>query len=251
MIRKLLLVAAAVAMPVGAATATLAGTSRVAGATPPIINCHVGGTVMFANEATGAGLSKVGSTTTATTVTTSIGTVIFTKGTTVCTGSSFPQHIKTATVRCTGAGMPTSNPACKAPPPQLYGYDSWKNYTSTATSSILKSIPNITFTVNGTTYTTHTLSVATLFPTSAGCGTGTTGLGKEAGFQVNGKVTTLGTYDNQATTLKVCLGRVTGANLVPAAPPATVPTFYYQINNASNLVKTSTLDPLHSSFNIT
>ena len=105
--------------------------------------------------------------------------------------------------------------------------------------------------MNAHTYTAHTTSVATLLPTASGCGTGTTGLGKEVGFQVNGKITTAGTYLNQTTTLKVCLGKVTGTNLVAAHPPATVPTFFYQINNASNLVKTSTFDPLHSSLNIT
>ena len=130
MIRKLLLVAAAIA-PVGTATVTVAGTSGVASATPPTINCQVNGTVTFALP----GLSKAGATTTATTETTSTGTVTLSKGTTACTGSSPAQHIKTATVKCTGAGTPTSNTACKAPPPQLYGYDSWNNYATTGTSS--------------------------------------------------------------------------------------------------------------------
>ena len=156
------------------------------------------------------------------------------------------ETIKTKTVKCTGTGTPSSNPACVS---GKYGYDSWNDYATSGTSSVLALLPNVRFTVGTTTYTAHNTSAAALLPTASGCGTGTTGLGKEVGFQIKGTITapTTSPYHGAATTLKVCLGKVTGTHLVPAHAPATVPTFFYQINNASNLVTTSTIDPAHSS----
>jgi hypothetical protein len=129
------------------------------------------------------------------------------------------------------------------------GYDSWNNYTTNGTSTVLSSLPNLSFTVSGTSYTAHNTAVSAQGPTSSGCGTGTTGLGKEVGFKLTGKITAPATspYKGATSTLKVCLGKVSGTHLVPARAPATVPTFYYQINNASNLIVTSTIDPAHSS----
>ena len=63
MIRKLLLVAAAIAMPASAGAVALVGTATVAGAAPTAINCAVSSKVTFASP----GLSTKGSVTTATT----------------------------------------------------------------------------------------------------------------------------------------------------------------------------------------
>jgi len=247
MIRKLLLVAAAIAMPASAGAVALVGTASPAGAVTPI-TCTVTAVVHFAAP----GLTFNGSTTTATTsnTTTSGGVLGGTSCGSTHAGTLSNQTIKTAAIKCTGAGMPSSNPACKAPPPQLYGYDSWKNYASSGVSSILASLPNISFKVGTTTYTAHNTAAAELLPNAAGCGTGTTGLGKEVGFKITGKITTAGPYLNAVSTLKACLGKVTGLHLVAAHAPATVPTFFYQINGATNLgntTQTSTIDPAHSS----
>jgi len=243
MIRKLLLVAAAIVMPASAGTVALLGTAPPAGAVATM-TCTVTATVEFAHP----GLSKAGSTTTATTKsTTTAGSALAGSSCGSTHSGTLPNEtIKTATVVCTGTGTPTSNPACVS---GERGYDSWSNYTTGWTSSVRSSLPNVSFTVSGTTYTAHNTAVSALGPTSTGCGTGTTGLGKEVGVQVTGKIAapTTSPYYGAASTLKVCLGKVSGTHLVPARAPATVPTFYYQINNASNLIVTSTIDPAHSS----
>ncbi len=243
MIRKLLLVVAVIAMPASAGTVALLGTAPPAGAVATI-TCTVTATVEFAPP----GLSKAGSTTTATTKSTKVAGSALAGSSCDGThaGTLASETIKTATVVCTGTGTPTSNPACVA---GERGYDSWSNYTTGFTSSVRSSLSNVSFTVSGTTYIAHTTAASVLGPTSTGCGTGTTGLGKEVGVKITGKITSPATspYDGAASTLKVCLGKVSGTHLVAAHPPATVPTFYYQINNASNLIVTSTIDPAHSS----
>ena len=83
MIRKLLLVAAAIAMPASAGAVTLVATAPSAGAAATI-NCHVAGTVSFASP----GLSHNGTVSaTATTDTTSVSAQTYTKGTTTCAGT--------------------------------------------------------------------------------------------------------------------------------------------------------------------
>ena len=244
MIRKLLLVAAAIAMPASAGAVALVSTSSVAGANTPI-TCALTGTVHFAAP----GISKNGSLTTAmtTSTTTTGGTLSGSACGSTHAGTLPNETIKTATVKCTGTHLPSSNPACVS---GKRGYDSWTNYANSGTSSIAASIPSIVIHVGSSTYTSHTTGAAILAANAAGCGTGTTGLGKEVGFKISGKVTTAGTYLNSATTIKICLGKVTGNNLVAAHAPATVPTFLYQVGNGANLVKTTIIDPAHSSLNI-
>lgn len=244
MIRKLLMVSAAIAMPVSAGTVALVSTPSVAGANTPI-NCAVTAVVHFASP----GISHNGAVTTATSeATTTTGGVLSGSGCGSTHSGTLPnQTIHTPTVACTGTHLPASNPACVT---GKRGYDSWTNYVSQGTSSIASSIPNITLHIGSSTYVSHTTSASALTPTASGCGTGTTGLGKEVGFKILGKVTTAGAYLNSVTTLKICLGKVTGTHLVAAHAPATVPTFFYQLGNTSNLVTTSTIDSAHSSLNI-
>ena len=233
-------------MPAGTGAVALVGTASPAGAVTPI-TCTVNAVVHFATP----GLTFKGSTTTATTSnTTTTGGVLSGSSCGSTHAGTLPNEtIKSTTTKCTGAGLPSTNLACTAPPPQKYGYDSWKNYTSGGTSSVLSSLPNVSFKVGSTTYTAHNTASASLLPNAAGCGTGTTGLGKEVGFKITGTITTLGPYHNAVSTLKVCLGKVTGLHLVAPHAPATVSTFFYQINGATNLgntTQTATLDPLHS-----
>jgi hypothetical protein len=236
MIRKLLLVAAAIAMPASAGAVGLVATASPAWAPPPDPTCTVTAVVHFPAP----GLTKAGSVTNALTeTTTTTGGVLGGAG---CAGVLPNLAITAPTVLCPAASNP--NPLCIA---DKHGYDSWANYVSSGTASILASLPNLNFKIGSTTYTTHNTAAAALLPNAAGCGTGLTGLGKEVGFKLTGKITTVGAYHNLTTTLKVCLGKVTGTNLVAAVAPAAVPTFLYQIGNAANLVKTAIIDPVHSS----
>ncbi len=241
MIRKLLLVAAAIAMPASAGAVALVGTASPAGAVTPV-TCSVTGIVHFAAP----GLTKAGSVTTATTEsTTTTGGVLAGAGCGTTHAGTLPnQNIKSATTPCTGTGLPVSNPACVS---GKKGYDSWANYVSGGTSSILTSLPNVSFKVGATTYTAHNTAAAALLPNAAGCGTGTTAPnGKEVGFKITGKITTAGAYLNAVSTLKVCLGKVTGTGLITTAP-ATVPTFFANLGKTGNKVVTSTIDAAHSS----
>ncbi len=246
MIRKLLLVAAAIAMPVSAGAVALVGTASPAGAVTPI-TCALTSKVTFAAP----GLTYKGSVTTATTETTmsTLGTLSGSACGSTHAGTLANLSIKTATVVCTGAGLPASNPGCVS---GKRGYDSWKNYASSGTSSILSSVPNVSFHVGATAYTMHATAAAALLPNAAGCGTGATGLGKEVGFKITGTITVpaTGPYHNAAATFKACLGKVTGLHLVAPHLPATVSTFFYQINGATNLgntTQTATVDPATSS----
>ncbi len=241
MIRKLLLVAAAIAMPASAGAVALVGTASPAGAVTTI-TCGVTGIVHFAAP----GLSKSGAVTTATTesTTTTGGVLNGAACGSTHAGTLANQTIKSATTACTGTGLPASNPACVT---GKRGYDSWANYVSGGTSSILTSIPNISFKVGATTYTAHNTAAAALLPNAAGCGTGTTAPnGKEVGFKITGTITTAGVYHNAVSTLRVCLGKVTGTHLITTAP-ATVPTFDANLGKTGNLVTSSTIDVAHSS----
>ena len=243
MIRKLLLVAAVIAMPASAGAVALVGSAPPAGAVATI-TCTVTATVEFAPP----GLSKAGSTTTAPikSAKTAGGALAGTSCGSTHSGTLPNALIKIATVVCTGTGTPTSNPACVG---GERGYDSWNNYTTGWTSSVRSSLANVSFTVSGTAYTAHYTAASALAPTSTGCGTGTTGLGKEVGIKLTGTITAPSTspYKGATSTLRACLGKVSGTHLVAPHAPATVPTFYYQINNSSNLIVTSTIDPAHSS----
>ena len=88
------------------------------------------------------GISKNGSTTTAmTSSTTTTGGALSGSACGSTHAGTLPNEtIHTATVNCTGTHTPSSNPACVS---GKRGYDSWNNYATSGTSSIVSSIPNI------------------------------------------------------------------------------------------------------------
>ena len=95
MIRRLLLVAAAIIMPASAGAVTLVATAPTAGAAATI-NCHVAGTIYFATP----GLTHNGKVTTATTSTTNVSTETYTKGSTACSGTGPALAIKSTNIKC-------------------------------------------------------------------------------------------------------------------------------------------------------
>jgi hypothetical protein len=248
MIRKLLLVAAAIAMPMSAGAVTLVATASPAGALPPVINCHDTGTITFAGT---SGLTHNGYATTATTSTTAVSTQTYSAGSTACAGSGPALSIKSTNTLCSTAGETTTVPACVGHPTER-GYGSFKAYQSGGTSSVKSSVASITFTVNGHTYTSKTCAATTCVKTYV-CPKSAT-YGTEAGFELMGNITTAGTYSGAATTAIVCIGAITGTNLKTQAG-ATKPGFTYNLlqgETAGSLitVKTATIDKLESSLNI-
>jgi len=246
MIRKLMMVAAAIAIPIsGAAVATVAtvGTSGVAGAVQPNIKCNiVGETVTFATP----GISLNGSFTTATTsaTNTSATTADTCKvGSTPETGSSKASTISTSTVgaatTCTGVNTPVHG--CTTPPPQYYSYDSTASYASSGSGLV---VPTQKFKINGVTYKLKTTTTAAIVPDSGPCGL-TSG---EGGFSIKGTLTAPATYSGDAFKLTACLAGDSGTD--------TTNNFTNDFNsasggNASIVIATATLDSTTSLLKIT
>ena len=248
MIRKLLLVAAAIAMPASAGAVTLVGTASPAGAAGPTINCHDTGTITFAGA---SGLTHNGYATTATTSTTAVSKQTYTAGSTACTGSGPALSIKSTNTKCSATGETTTVPACVGHLSE-YGYGSFKAYQSGGTSAVKSSVTGITFTVNGHTYTSKTCAASSCVATHV-CPKSAT-YGTEAGFELMGNVTTAGMYSNAATTAIVCLGAITGTN-DKIQTGATKPGFTYNLLQGETAgstitIKTATIDPQESSLNM-
>ncbi|MGP0108738.1 MAG: hypothetical protein ACLPR9_07725 [Acidimicrobiales bacterium] len=206
MIRKILVVAAAIAMPVSiiAVTGTVAGAKTVV-PPDPAVTCSVAGTVNFA----GPGLSAAGSTEPYKTSVSTTSPTVFGNG---CSGGGTANSITTKSTKCAkklGKTQPASNPACANNVPASYGeygYDSWANFTAAGTTSIQKSLKKLDFTINGIAYLTKTTAAAVVYP-GAACGADSTG------FALTGTVSGPKQDKGQTSTLTVCLGAITGTDL--------------------------------------
>jgi hypothetical protein len=228
MIRKLLLVAAATAMPLGAVAVTGIATSGVAGAAGP--TCTVSGTVNFAPP----GISKNGSASASKSSTTTTSATTF--GGAGCSGGSGPNTITTKSTKCDKhtAGQPASNPACT---PGNYGYGSWSNFVSGGTTSIQKALKKLTFTLNSVTYKTKTTAASEILPGGA-CG------GSEVGFKIVGTVTSPKAAKGQTSTLNACLGAITGSGLNPGD------NFLAAAVDQIGTVATAAIDPAFSTVTV-
>jgi hypothetical protein len=204
MIRKILVFAAAIAMPVSviAVTGAVAGAAKVVTPPDPAITCTVASTVSFAAP----GLSQAGSITTAkTTVSTTTPTVFGTvPAGAACAGGGTANTITTKGTKCAKKGtQPASNPACA---PGFYGYDSWANFSTGGTASVQKSLKKLNYTINGIAYQTKTTAAAQVLPGGA-CGA------NSVGFQLTGTVKKPKQDKGQTSTLTACLGSITGTGL--------------------------------------
>jgi hypothetical protein len=202
MIRKMLVIAAAVAMPMSVIGA-IAGTSGVAGAKgaappDPGVTCTIGATVTFAPP----GLSVNGQ----------VGTGVKTSDTNVsdeslggagCVGSTSIAPIVSKTVKCVKnePGQPSSNPGCDGVK-GTEGWGSWGDYADTGTASVLKDVKKLDFTINGIGYETKNTSAS-----DVSCA------GGEVGFQISGTVGAPKNDKGQTDVLTACLGAVTGTDL--------------------------------------
>ena len=201
MIRKMLVIAAAVAMPAAAlAGVTAVGSSAIASAKTPVasIECPLTGTVTFAKP----GLSKGGAITNKTVEDSS--TTVTPSGS--CGTKSIKEKIATATTEC---AFPTTTPTVctgvTALSKDKYYYDTDSSFTSAGVSSIVASLSTkgIKAVDNGNTVTlkvgdTGGQTASSVLPGGV--------CGSDAGFQLTG-----GTSNASLTyVLNVCLTTDTG-----------------------------------------
>ena len=229
MIRKLVVIAAAVALPVSTAVVFAGvggGIAAAKGSPNPPVTCTVSATVTFAPP----GISKAGSVSTKkSTDTDTSGEVLGGSG---CTGSGANLKIASASTLCTGTGEPSSNPACFTGKKKEYGYNSWSNYVSGGASS-LSALKDLKFTINSLNY-----EVVDLTGTAVGCAD------SEVGFNIVGTVKKPSADKGQQASLTACLGTVTGTDL-------SGPTFADNIDSSTSTVATAQIDPATSSLAIT
>jgi hypothetical protein len=240
MMRKLLMVAAAIAMPLGtvavASVSSSVASSGVAGATVLSLSCKLpASTVTFQAP---NGISDNGATTTSAKSKTKTAAGALNCGGSG-TGAIPAQTIKSKNTLCVGTNNPI--PGCT---PTLYTYGSGGGFSGSATT-IWQSLPTITFTVTTHSYTITNTSSNSIAPISGGkCGA------SESGFKIVGHISAPATYAGNATQLIACLTTDTGPN--------TTGNFTTDIANviggtdspAMN-IDTSALDPVLSKIKVT
>lgn len=193
MLRKMLLIASAVAIPMGATAVTAVAQSGTAGATPLAITCKVTtGTVTFAAP----GLSQNGSFEAASTSTATTSTVKYkcTPPAAGVVGTTKPLSIVTASTQCLG----TDNPVVGCTSGQ-YNYDNAGAFAGNA-STLWSDIGTLKIKIGATTYTTN-LQSSTLATT---CASG------EVGFNLKGKLTAPSAHAGETSKLTTCLSGDSG-----------------------------------------
>lgn len=226
MIRKLLVIAAAVAIPASVVVVNggIASASGPKAGSP--ISCAVSSTVTFAAP----GLSKAGAVGTAKTSTTKTGNLAFSGA--GCSGSGVGHSITTAATKCTGTGKPSPYTKCKTGD---YGYDSWAGYLSTGISSIKSSLATLSYTLNSNNFTAKTTAVA-----AASC---KASVGTEVGFKITGTVSAPAAYKGATAVLTACLGGVSGTGVTSS-------TNFAKDINGPGTVKAAAIDKTVSTIKI-
>lgn len=202
MIRKLMMVAAACAVPLGV-VALGAGQASAKGTPPPSppLTCSASGTVNFAPP----GISNLGSVS-ANKISTTTTTPITFGGSNCGSGGSGPANTinSKSTLKCNKKindedANGANRPGCV---PHDYVYDSEGQFASSGVSTIQKDLKHLSFTVNGITFAAKTTSAAV---------SGSGQCSGEIGFVLSGTVKakpfTYSTFQFVA-----CLGADTGTN---------------------------------------
>jgi len=237
MIRKMLVIAAAISMPVGlvVASAGTAGAKKVKPPPDPAVTCTVSGTVNFAAP----GISKDGSVTTLKKTVTTTSATTFGGGCTAGSGGA-GNTILSKAVKCDKhtagqtkpATSPSTNPACE---PGMSGYGSWANFTSGGTASIQKALKKLNFSIDGIAYQTKTTGSAEVI--GGACS-------NEVGFQITGTVKAPKQDKGQTSTLTACLGAITGSGLKPGDD------FFKAAVDQIGTVATTQIDPAFSTVHV-
>jgi len=189
MIRKMLLIASAIAVPLGATAVSAVAGPSIAGATPLAITCHISGvTINFATP----GISQGGSFTSSPTSTSTT-----TASTLACgsagSGTSAGNTLVKDNTQCTGTNAPVTG--CSV---GQYNYDSASAFAGGATT-LWTQLPKMKFKINGVTYKSKSTSSSSTFCT-----------GGEPGFTIKGKLTSPAAHANEPAKLTACLGHDTG-----------------------------------------
>jgi len=231
MIRKLLIAAAAVAIPIGAFSAISATTTAGASGTDHVgpYTCAITGLVPPAATLTfaGTGLSVAGSVSEATSVKQATTAAVLPASPSCGTlaGSFAAAHIATLTAPCSATTTPALGSVCTAGD---FAYGSWNAFLAGGASTLVGGIPHPKFKIDGDTFAGTTTTAAAIYPGHA-CGT-------DAGFLLSGTVTANEGYS--AFSIQTCLGAVT-------APTGSVGTRF--VNDVSvATVKTVQFDPTDS-----
>ncbi len=245
MIRKLLMVAGATAMPLGmvAVGAVGAGTAGAHKAPPPAsppITCAIGANVTFAPP----GISKNGSVGTAKDSYTHTTTISFTGCSSVpsqpgkTTGSSAALTITSKNSKC--GKLPNTNKAGGSQPGCVKGdtyYDTASSFASTGTATLQKAVKKLYITVDGITFKAKTTASSIVAP-GAACGS-------EGGFHLTGTVKAK-PYTYTTDSLLACLGTDTGTNTTGNA----VADIESALSDPTITVATAQIDPATSQLNI-
>jgi hypothetical protein len=235
MIRKLLMVAAALAVPTGVVATGLVG-AGVAGAVkiPGVpIACSVSSNVTFAPPGISEnGVVVVGKGTSSVTVS----TVNYTG----CTGgplgsgsgSSNVGPIVSKNSKCTGPNTPVAGCAKH----DTY-FDTASGFAGQGPASIQKSLKKISLTIEGLTFSGKTHSASLVVPGGA--------CGSEGGFMLGGSAKAK-PYTYSTFSFLACLGTDTGTNTTGN----TVADITASLTNPTIVVATSTIDPTNSTLHI-
>jgi hypothetical protein len=229
--RKILMGVFALALPIGSVVGLSTAASAKSSVPPdPARNCTVSGTVVF--QAPGLSKNGVVSATQKTSTTTATST--FAGG---CTGSTGTLNINSKNTKCKGPNDPAGT-ACEAK--KTYSYDTEASFASTGTSSILKSLKKLNFTLDGVAYQTKSSASASVVCSDTVSPPG--GVSTEVGFKISGSVKGPKQDKGAATTLTACLGTDTG--------PGTSGSFFEDLGSGIGTIQTASIDVVTSTATI-
>ncbi len=222
--RKILMGILAIALPIGT-VAAVQSAAFAGGPKPPpngAQNCTVSGNVVFQAP----GLSKAGDISATAKTSTTTATSSFGGG---CTGSTGTLNITSKNTKCKGPNDP-SGTSCEAK--KTYSYDTEGGFASTGTSSILKSLKKLNFTLNGVAYQTKSTGASSISCTDSVSPPG--GVATEVGFEITGSVKGPKNDKGESVTLKACLGTDTG--------PGTSGSFLEDLGSGIGTIATAAID---------
>jgi hypothetical protein len=228
--RKILMGILAIALPIGTVAAVQTTASAKTGPPDPAVNCGAAGSVQFQAP----GLSKNGSI--SATLKTSVTSA--TSSFTGCGGTSpLSVNINSKNTKCKGPNNPAGTP-CEAK--HTYTYDSEASFATTGTSSILKSLKKITFTVAGRTYLSKSSAANSITCTDSVSPPG--GDPTEVGFKITGSVKSPKNDKGESVTLVACLGTDSG--------PGTTGSFFDDLASGTGTIAGASIDGHTSSLAI-
>jgi len=235
MLRKLLMVAMAAAVPMGA-VALGAGTAN-AGAplTAPPITCALSGTVNFAPP----GISHNGAQTPNKTSSTTVTGETFnacTGGPNQSGGVGSPLTIVSKNTKCPKAPKTGPPPACVKP---NYTYDTAASFAGTNLTTVEKAVKKAPPTIDGVLFKVKPTSAAQVLPGHQ-CGS------SESGFLITGSAKSSPKYTYTSFSILACLGHDSGSGTTNNFTNDLI----IALGGGSDVIATASIDPATSSIGI-